>query len=186
MLLHCLLLLAAGAEPVLDSVERHAAQGLEARYSDAAGAHLVRFTFTAKTKKAGDEWERSLTLSITDTVGKKTLWKARDFVERCPFDATLDVDEGSIAVTDLDHDGVGEFSFLYSLGCRSDVSPLTVKLLMYEGAAKYALRGESRERVSETEYVGGTFTVDPAFGKAPADFLERAKATWNERVLHGE
>ena len=174
-----------GAAPSLDGVKRSADGTLEARYRDAAGAHTVTFRFGKKAKKVGDDVERTLTMDVADVAGKKTVWKAKDFVQACAFDATLEVDDASIAVTDLDGDGLAEFAFVYSLGCRSDVSPLTVKLLMYEGATKYALRGESRERVGETEWVGGTFTPDPAISGAPAAFLERAKATWNERVLRG-
>lgn len=154
----------------------------ESRYRDVAGDHLVRFEVKRSVKKSGDDWQRSLTLDVTDRVGKKLIWKARDFVEKCAFDATLTVDRDSVQITDLDGDGVKELSFLYSLGCRSDVSPLTMKLLMYEGSTKYALRGTSRERVSETDSVGGEYEIDPSFTSAPPAFLELAKHTWNERV----
>lgn len=126
------------------------------RFTDAQGEHSVKF------EVKGTE------LFVTHTVGAKTIWKAKDFVEACEFDLTLEVVDGSIEVTDVDGDGTPEVSFLYRLGCRSDVSPLTAKLLFYEGSEKYALRGETRERVGETEYVGGSFKADPSFDKVPA------------------
>lgn len=156
----------------------------EARFTDKAGAHLVRFELSAeKQKKVGDEIERSRYLTVTHSIGKKELFRAKDFIERCEFDLTLEVIEGSIKVTDLDDDGEAEVSFVYRSACRSDVSPLTAKLLMYEGSTKYALRGTTRERVGETEYAGGEFTVDPAFEQAPRPFIDFAKAQWQRLIV---
>ena len=156
----------------------------ELRFTDKAGDHVVRFVLGAeRVTKKDDSIERSRELLVTHTVGPKELWRAKDFVEKCEFDLTLEVVEGSIEVTDLDADGEAEVSFLYRQACRSDVSPLTAKLLMYEGATKYALRGETRERVGETEYVGGDFKVDPSFEQAPKAFLEFAKAKWKTLLL---
>ena len=157
----------------------------ELRFTDKAGEHVVRFVLSAEKKRPGegDSIERSRELTVTHAVGKKEVWRAKDFVSKCEFDLTLDVIEGSIRVTDLDDDGEPEVSFLYRTACRSDVSPLTVKLLMYEGATKYALRGESRERVGEHELVGGEFKTDPAFEQAPRSFVEFAKTQWKTLVV---
>ncbi len=142
--------------------------------------HVVRFTLSAEKKtKAG----RSRELTVVHTAGTKELWRAKDFVKDCEFDLTLQVIEGSIKVTDLDDDGEPEVSFLYKLACRSDVSPLTAKLLFYEGTKKYALRGETRERVGETEYAGGAFAADPSFEQAPKPFAEFARAQWKALVV---
>lgn len=150
----------------------------ELRFTDSAGEHVVTFSLTSRAR--GDTKSRDLL--VTHLAGKQEVWRAKDFVTDCEFDLELDLLEGSIEVTDLDGDGAAEVSFLYRLGCRSDVSPLTVKLLMYEGATKYALRGDSRERVGENEFMGGEFRADPAFDNAPA-FLAHAKARWKSLVL---
>lgn len=154
-------------------------------FTDRAGAHLVKFELTApKVKKVEDDMEeRSRLLTVVHTVKGKEVWRAKDFVEKCVFDLTLEFIDGSIEVTDLDDDGEGEISFLYQLTCRSDVSPLTAKLLMYEGSTKYALRGTSRERVGEKEFMGGEFDTDPAFGKAPKAFLPFAEAKWKRLIV---
>jgi hypothetical protein len=154
-------------------------------FTDKAGEHQVRFELGAQKQKAvGDDFiERTQLLTVVHTLGKKELWRAKDFVEKCEFDLALELVEGSIEVTDLDDDGEAEISFLYRLGCRSDVSPLSAKLLMYEGTTKYALRGDTRERVSEKDFMGGSFTVDPAFEKAPAKFLTFAKQQWKALIV---
>jgi hypothetical protein len=183
-----LLVLFLSAAPQAALTPWTSAKGVDARelrFTDKAGEHVVRFGLSAERREKGpdDSIIRSRELVVIHTIGKKEVWRAKDFVEKCEFDLTLDVVEGSIKVTDLDDDGEAEISFLYRLSCRSDVSPLTAKLLLYEGAAKYALRGETKERVGEKEFAGGTFTPDPAFEKAPRPFLEFAKAQWNALVV---
>lgn len=131
--------------------------------------------------KTAEGYSRNKEFFVTHSLGAQQVWKAKDFVNRCEFDLELEMLDDSIEVTDLDNDGLAEISFLYKLGCRSDVSPLDVKLLMYEGTTKYALRGESYERVGETEYAGGAFKPD--FNGAPPAFLEFAKAKWKRLVV---
>lgn len=152
-------------------------------FTDAKGEHLVRFELSAvKTKQGEEQEERSQELLVVHTVGKQELWRAKDFVQACAFDLSLELYEGGLSVTDLDGDGEAEVAFAYQLGCRSDVSPLSAKLLLYEGSSKYALRGESFEQVGEKEFAGGDFKADPAFGKAPPAFLEHASGLWKRVV----
>lgn len=69
------------------------------------------------------------------------LWHLRDEDRHCSFDLELALLPHTTTVTDLDHDGQTETTLLYKQGCRSDVSPDGLKLIMHEGVAKYALRG---------------------------------------------
>lgn len=69
------------------------------------------------------------------------LWRLQDGVSDCPVDLVLGPAPHSTTITDLDHNGQSETTVLYALGCRGDVSPDDLKLVMHEGAAKYALRG---------------------------------------------
>lgn len=71
------------------------------------------------------------------------LWRLQDGESDCPVDLILGPASNSTAVTDLDHNGQSETTLLYALGCRGDVSPDDLKLVMHEGAAKYALRGST-------------------------------------------
>ena len=180
-----MLLLALAGAPhaqLTDWARTREGQARDLRFTDKDGAHLVRFALGAKRQKKTEEgYTRDRDLHVTHTVGTREVWKAKDFVKQCEFDLELEFLDNSIEVTDLDDDGIAVVSFLYKLGCRSDVSPLEVKLLMYEGKTKYALRGESYERVGETEYMGGTFKPD--FGDAPPAFLEFAKAKWQRLVV---
>ena len=85
----------------------------------------------------------------------------------------------ALEVTDLDHDGIGELWFGYEVGCRSDVSPNTYKLLALEGGNKYILRGETLIDDGSGQKYGGTYEVDPSFTRGPPAFLAHARALWD-------
>lgn len=107
--------------------------------------------------------------------GMSLLWTTRDFVRGCPVDLTARYVPESVAVTDLDGDGVAETSFVYFLACRGDVSPATMKLLLHEGAQKYAARGTSRPRGATD---GGEVRMDEVFARGPRQFASFANAQW--------
>lgn len=111
------------------------------------------------------------------------LWKLSDSVKLCPFDLVAAFLPGSLAITDLDGNGIAESTFLYKLGCRSDVSPVQLKLIMHQGKAKYAIRGKTMVPTTVPEQkLGGQKAIDPAFGRAPKVFLDHALQQWNAFV----
>ena len=62
------------------------------------------------------------------------------------------------------------------------MSPLSLKLLMYEQTRKFALRGVTRVKVGEENgkdlEEGGTFEVDPSFKTADQGFQAFAEKQW--------
>ena len=108
------------------------------------------------------------------------LWKIQDIVKECDADLTLDYIANSLSVTDINKNGIGESTFLYTLGCRSDVSPLGYKLLMHEGKDKYAIRGTRLIVMKGAKPYGGEIKVDPSFDNAPVGFLDYAKKQWKK------
>jgi len=101
----------------------------------------------------------------------------KELVSDCEFDITLRPELGDWSVTDLDGDGLGEVTFAYSAGCRSDVSPVAHKVLMTEDGEKYALRGQTK-----IEDMGGEFKAGPEFAQAPEGFEAHAKSAWAKTV----
>ncbi|MCB2378763.1 hypothetical protein LGH70_14265 [Hymenobacter sp. BT635] len=127
----------------------------EARqWEDANGTNVLVVTRTAEQDEPNapdeaDEAEgaRHVELYARQYVrrpgGYQLLWKLQDHVGHCPLDLALSLLPGSTAITDLDNDGHTETMLVYALGCRGDVSPLELKLILHEDAAKYALRGNN-------------------------------------------
>jgi hypothetical protein len=111
-----------------------------------------------------------------------------DGISDCRFDIVLSFIENSITVTDLDKDGLAEFSVLYKTGCRSDVSPANMKLLMFENGDKSALRGTMTfdpkrsdwSKELEDRFGLGKFKTDSSFKTAPEQFLPFAKSRWEK------
>jgi len=157
------------------------------RWLDKSGENIVILTTTKEhsTGKKGydDEFERAKELYgyqyVKKSDGWSQLWKINDFINNCPVDVTLEFIGGSLTITDLNSDGIGESTFLYKMACRGDVSPCDMKLIMHEGETKYAIRGTMKLFV-DGSWHGGEMKVDKSFDGAPSGFLEYAKEQWNK------
>jgi hypothetical protein len=157
------------------------------RWTDKNGENIIILSLTKEhnTKKTSysDEYMRSKELCgyqyVKKSEGWSQLWKINDFVSDCEFDITLDFIGGSLSITDLNKNGIGESTFLYRLSCRSDVSPSSMKLIMHEGESKYAIRGTMKIYEANRWY-GGEYKVDKSFDEAPSGFLDYAKEQWKK------
>lgn len=148
----------------------------------------------------------------TDT-GYRALWRINDLVKQCEFDITCQFIPGSTTITDLDSNGIAETKVQYKLACRSDVLPSTMKIIMHEGAVKYALRGEmwvpftsngdTTFSVTENnvnlavsppstdddyDWIMGRYKDEKDFEKAPPEFIVFARKEWlkHARETFGE
>lgn len=110
------------------------------------------------------------------------LWRTTDAVRECGEDVTLEPSARTVAITDLDADGVAETTFVYLLACRGGVDPAGMKLIMHEGATKYAIRGSTDMTREIGTYGRPTMNLDAAFQRAPASFRRFAVAHWNRFV----
>jgi hypothetical protein len=185
-----------GAKSLPPAVKVEGTPVARASFVDKDGEHVVVISVTdVKTVPARTEDDEATSekhlfaahfVSPTKRKAKdvpttwKELWRTKDWVKDCPFDIFVDYVPGSLEVTDLDADGAFETLFAYRMTCASDVSPFSLKLLMHEGATKYAVRGTTRVQVSahgENEspvFAGGDMKPDDAFKRAPKAFLDHA------------
>jgi len=58
-----------------------------------------------------------------------------------------------------------------------------MKIIMHEGNKKYAIRGESKVKVSEKEYDGGRYIMDDSFKVAPDVFKQYAIQLWKKNIM---
>lgn len=103
--------------------------------------------------------------------------KARE--ANCEFDLVSTIVEQSLGVTDLDEDGIGEASFAFRISCASDMGPLVLKLLLFEGGDKYIIRGHTRYADQD---LGDDKEIDALLRKADSRFLDHATALWDRIV----
>jgi hypothetical protein len=109
--------------------------------------------------------------------------EVRDFEKDCVFDNRAVFSKNSVSITDLDQNGYAEVIFVYRLGCTSELSPDSLKLIMLENGIKYAIRGNTLVDYG-SEKAGGETSIDPEFDKAPKQFLEHARQIWKKEQEH--
>ncbi|MBC7793196.1 MAG: hypothetical protein H7Z43_05785 [Clostridia bacterium] len=110
----------------------------------------------------------------------KQLWQAADGCKTGT--ATISYKPGSLQVTDLDTDSLAESSFAYEVSCSDAPGPLQLKVLMYESAMRYALRGTQRV-FSGGVPSGGDFKPDTALQGASMQFKKFMTDQW-DRLLN--
>ena len=118
-------------------------------------------------------------------------WKVYDYITDCPVDIQAQFVKNTLQVTDLDNNGIVEIWVMYKTACSGDVSPSNMKIIMYEGKQKHAMRGTSKVAIGINDngspmYSGGEYGFDTAFGKKPKEFKDFAIDLWNKNVLNGQ
>ncbi|KGO91188.1 M949_RS01915 family surface polysaccharide biosynthesis protein [Flavobacterium subsaxonicum] len=159
------------------------------KYTDSFGETIVITSQTGiKTINAADgnsykEGELFVYQYVLKDKVWKIQWKIHDFEKECMYDIYVDFIENTFAVTDLDKNGKAEIWVMYKLTCTSDVSPLTLKIIMYENGKKYAVRGESKIVLPNIKPYGGSYTFDEALKNAPKVFKDYATKLWNKNIV---
>lgn len=144
------------------------------RFVDKAGSHVSILTRSHENADDGSEKIVLQTLQfIKDTTGWLREWRIWDFVECENLDIEGDFVPDLTSFTDLDSNGVLETTIAYKTICSGDVSPKTTKVIMRQGNAKYAVRGESLVKIGSSVTYGGKFEADLKLNGMPLfkDFL---------------
>ena len=151
----------------------------EVPYKDSRGNNVV---ILSRSDRDGDTRSSDLYAYgyANDGASPSLSWKLYDYFHECPVDLSADFSEQSPIITDLDKNGISEVWLVYYIGCRGDVSPDSMKIIMYEGSKKYALRGETVCPTGDGKYMGGKYTADPAFKDAPPEFRRYADKLWQK------
>ncbi len=88
----------------------------------------------------------------------KKKWRIYDYTKCFGVDWFTGFTPKATTITDLDNDGITEISMPYVSICRGGMDPGTMKIIMYEGNTKYALRGFTMLRCNSENPYGGEFT----------------------------
>lgn len=158
------------------------------KWKDKAGINNLIFTKAEKFVKDsdpeyqdfGDQYVYLKAYHYTGDAGNyKQVRMIQDWnQEPCstpPFALDGDFIKESITFTDLNENGFAEATFMYSILCASEISPVPTKLMMLENGEKYAIRGNSYIREFDT---GGEKNID--FGKADQKLVEHASQLWDK------
>jgi hypothetical protein len=156
-------------------------------WNDKLGLNYVITTETGEMPDGKNEGYRKGALYAyhygTSGDSLRQTWRVYDYVDECPFDLRASFLKKTFSVTDLDKNGIAEVWLMYHVFCRSDVSPAQMRVIMYEGGKKHAMRGQNRVQYSETGFTGGNYTFDAAFEKAAPEFRKYAQALWKNNLI---
>lgn len=92
-----------------------------------------------------------------DNESYKLKWRLYDYNECFGVDWFTGFIKSSTTITDLNNNGIAEISMPYILVCRGGLDPGNMKIIMYEGNVKYALRGETMICLGENNSYGGNY-----------------------------
>lgn len=115
-------------------------------------------------------------------------WKVYDYIKDCPVDIVATFVKNTFQITDLDKNGIAEVWLMYEMVCHGDVSPSDMKIIMYEGNKKFAMRGENKVLVfiddnGTKHYDGGEYKYDKEFENGPKVFKSYALKIWNKNII---
>ncbi len=154
---------------------------------DKLGKGEVVGTITTKGYEIEKDYFEDKTLKIVrKSSDGKQLWQVQDFVKECPVETTLQLLR-PILITDADANDMNEVWMIYKLACRGDVSPAEMKIIMYEGTTKYAIRGNMQikgfdpQQLSEEEKAH--HTADANMKNAHEHIREFAEDLWKNYEL---
>lgn len=157
------------------------------QWRDRLGENLLLLTRTDEREDADEDGNEARSRElyayhyVREGAGYRLLWQTTDFVRECGLDIVLDFAPGSLQVTDVDRDGTAETSYVYTLACRGGVDPSSMKLILHEGATKYAVRGMTDMRGLGPGYPAPEMAMDAALQRIPA-LRAHAERQWRRFV----
>lgn len=141
---------------------------------------LLVLSSTDRTMKAGVSRQLFAQIYVVGKPGAKPtqVRLVKDAVTNCKLDLVASFVQGSVAFEDIDGDGTAEIAFAYDIGCDATERPLPRKLIILEGAAKFALRGNGRGKTLDGAPAGGDYKADTFKGQEAIGTF--AEAHWNQ------
>ena len=128
-----------------------------------------------------DEWESKAILvqHYIEKSNKKLvlLRQITDKEDHCELDNDLQFLTESLRITDLDKNNYAEITFLFKVGCRSDVSPIGLKLMVIENGNQAAIKGKTLPRGFNYKKEK---VADSTFQKLPKQIQDQANKLWEK------
>ncbi|WP_347216568.1 hypothetical protein [Chryseobacterium sp.] len=162
------------------------------RWKDATGEYMVVTSETGvyineNFQHENDGGDAEVFAQCYSLDNNQQIWKVNDFIKDCMVDIDAAFKKNTLRVTDLDKNGIAEIWVMYEIACKGDVSPSDLKVIMYEGKQKFAMRGETKIRTGmenngKPVFEGGSYTFDKAFQQGPKVFRDYAEKLWNNHM----
>ncbi|MFO0436446.1 MAG: M949_RS01915 family surface polysaccharide biosynthesis protein [Sphingobacteriaceae bacterium] len=157
------------------------------QFNDANGQQVIVLSETGLFSSKDNEDNRNASvyanLYSVNTISTSLLWTIKDHVKDCPVDVVAQFIPQSLSVTDLNKNKVAEVWVMYKLVCHGDVSPCDMKIIMYEGKQKFAMRGRNKVEYEPNKFEGGEYTFDKAFQSTSKEIKDFAIELWKKNIV---
>jgi hypothetical protein len=160
------------------------------KWIDKAGENLIVTSETgyfhnqtSKYDDANDAEIYAYHYIIKDRLATQT-WQLYDYQKDCDYEVYAGYIKNTFQITDLNKNGIGEVWLVYKLNCYEEMSPYTMKIVMYEGDKRYTLIGKNKVKTIDKGLIGGEFAFDKTFYRAPKEFKDFAKQLWQKNIIN--
>jgi hypothetical protein len=132
-------------------------------YADKKGKHILALARNASVMGDGaDKIELEAVQYSNSGQDWNQEWTVKDFLICKDLDIDADFLVPLTSFSDLDSNGTAETTVAYQIACLGGIDPKPTKVIMREGANKYAIRGASLVKVNGAAPFGGEFKMDAA------------------------
>ena len=149
-------------------------------FTDDRGQHILILAREYNVDTSGKE---SIVLRVIQFQLTKQEWKQewiiKDFVECQNLDISGDFCTNLTSFSDLDTNNIVETTIAYQTICAGGIEPKSTKVIMRQGADKYAVRGESLVQIDDKNTFGGTFKADQQLDSLPK-FKRQLVNSWKQ------
>ncbi|MCH2043827.1 MAG: hypothetical protein MK212_06760 [Saprospiraceae bacterium] len=142
---------------------------------DASGQSFIVRSFSTTYKK------HMMTVEYykqADDGQGKVISKFGKAISICDFDLINEHKSGGMQVSDVNNDGIAEYTCMFTLDCISDVSPFGLDLVVFEDDQVYSMSGTTK-----VEGMGGDFDADEMMQSNEA-LLVQSKGLWKAFCEH--
>jgi hypothetical protein len=191
-----LLLLAVVAlvqQPLPAEIQFEGKQKEVQKWEDTEGKHVLLLTETGvhtikklQHENEGEDAEVYAYHYLYDTTTKKyrQMWRVYDYINDCNLDINVGFVPKATTHTDLNNNGIPEIWVVYRLQCTGDVSPPDMKIIMYEGKTKYAVRGTCALVMGEKVEEKSRYEFDTALKTAAPEIKNFARKLWEKHQVY--
>lgn len=179
----------AAQQPLPPEIKCEGKQKELLKWDDAEGRHLLLLTETGeytatkfKHESDGRDAELFAYHFLYNTATKKYVqaWRVYDYIADCNLDILASFVSKAATHTDLNNNDIPEIWVVYQMQCTGDVSAPEMKIIMYEGSAKYAVRGVCEGQMGKEVFEKGHYEFDKALKAAHPAIKDFAKKLWDK------
>ncbi len=111
------------------------------------------------------------------------LWQLNDFVDGSGCDLAIQLIHFFPLLSDIDSNGIAETAIFYSLDNRCDAVPFPAKLIVHEGAEKFAIRGIRHQYLGPPEKVHNAYRAEVGLPPTKYKNLDTASTTLDSSII---